>query len=278
MSTTAISGVSQAITTASVESRLSQRQTGGGKASTDSSVSRGLNLFASLLESLTQAVSQSNATLVSTPTGTASGATTASGSSSSGSSATSGTTSLAQDLQGFLHDLFHALRQTSEPTRRSGGGSDPSPIIHPLPRTPPTVTTNSGGSSGTTTTGTTGSGTTTTGSGSTTGTTTSGTSGTSTSGASSYGDHGIIAALKTLIQELGNSKVISGTNPNSGLSSGAITTLNTAFEKLLGDLGGTPGSSSDTSQLKSFLTNFLQDLQGNSSTASTVGSSIDTTA
>jgi hypothetical protein len=61
-----------------------------------------------------------------------------------------------------------------------------------------------------------------------------------------------------------------------------LSTLNSAFQKLLGDLGGTASSgssSSSTTALQSFLSTLLQNLQGGSSTnLSAVGNSVDATA
>jgi len=90
------------------------------------------------------------------------------------------------------------------------------------------------------------------------------------------------------------------------LSSNALSNLNSAFEKLLGDLGGNASSaaggtassvsgtasgtsspassgsaaaSQSTIALQSFLTSFLQDLQNNGANSfSPLGSSINTTA
>jgi hypothetical protein len=64
------------------------------------------------------------------------------------------------------------------------------------------------------------------------------------------------------------------------LSSGTLSTLNSAFEKLIGDLGGnTDSASSSTSALQSFLSSFLQNLQSSgTSTLNTLGTSVNTTA
>lgn len=82
-----------------------------------------------------------------------------------------------------------------------------------------------------------------------------------------------------LIQELTNSQEISNTDGSSSLSSSTLNTLNSAFEKLIGDLGGGTGSSSSTSALQSFLSSFLRDLQGSGAgSLSTLGTSVNTTA
>jgi hypothetical protein len=120
----------------------------------------------------------------------------------------------------------------------------------------------------------------------------------------------LVAELSSLIKELGNSQVVSATSSAAGtpstLSSDTLANLNSAFDKLISDLGGTTsdttsgttsasatgaaaGTSSaagtattgiaDTSALQSFLTSFLQDLQSSSSAApSTRGNSVDVSA
>jgi hypothetical protein len=83
--------------------------------------------------------------------------------------------------------------------------------------------------------------------------------------------------------------LISSTDSSSSLSANTLSNLNSAFEKLIGDLGGststsggtssTAGSSQSTSALQSFLTGFLQDLQNNGTQSlSALGSSVNTTA
>jgi hypothetical protein len=83
-----------------------------------------------------------------------------------------------------------------------------------------------------------------------------------------------------LIQDLTNSQEISNTDPSSSLSSSTLGTLNSAFEKLIGDLGGSTGSSSSsTSALQSFLSSFMQNLESSgASSLSTLGTSVNTTA
>jgi len=94
---------------------------------------------------------------------------------------------------------------------------------------------------------------------------------------------------------------------SSGLSSNTLSQLNSAFGKLIADLGGTQAGSSGTSAaaaaaasssstasgssaagasaatsstaaLQSFLSNFLQDLQGQNSSTSTLGGTVNTAA
>ncbi|HEY1314216.1 MAG TPA: hypothetical protein VGE92_10080, partial [Steroidobacteraceae bacterium] len=107
-------------------------------------------------------------------------------------------------------------------------------------------------------------------------------------GIAAYADRGIIAALKSLVQDLGNSQLISSTDSSSSLSANTLSNLNSAFEKLIGDLGGSTSTSGGTSStagsqstaaLQSFLTGFLQDLQNNGTQSlSALGSSVNTTA
>jgi hypothetical protein len=61
-----------------------------------------------------------------------------------------------------------------------------------------------------------------------------------------------------------------------------LSTLNSAFQKLIGDLGGTgsgASSTGSTTALQSFLSTLLQNLQGGSSTnLSSLGNSVNATA
>jgi hypothetical protein len=77
-----------------------------------------------------------------------------------------------------------------------------------------------------------------------------------------------------------DSQEITNTDPSATLSSSTVSTLNTAFQKLIGDLGGSSsGSTSSTSALQSFLSSFLQNLQSNgTSSVSPLGTSVNTTA
>lgn len=125
-------------------------------------------------------------------------------------------------------------------------------------------------------------------------------------GAAAYGQGGIIAALKALVTDLANSQELSNTDSSSGLSSNTLSNLNTAFQKLIADLGGntaatdsssTTGSTGSTGStastastaatdpsqstvaLQSFLSGFVQDLQNNGANSlSSLGSSVNTTA
>jgi hypothetical protein len=81
---------------------------------------------------------------------------------------------------------------------------------------------------------------------------------------------------------LGNSQLISSTDSAATLSSNTLSTLNSAFQKLIGDLGGSSSSASSsgsTTALQSFLSSLLQNLQGSSSAnLSAVGNSVNATA
>lgn len=261
---------------------------------------QGITLLASLIQALTQAASGQSSTATGASTSTAAatgtaaaaadtgaatgtGASTGTGSSSSGSN-------LVQDLQAFLHDLFHALRQIGRSEHH--GGDNPAgpatatngatPVSPPAPddddstanaASPATpgsvaVVTPAGTAPTSSTTPPTG------------GTTSTGSAGTAVR---AYGQNGIISAVQTLVKDLGNSQILSS-GGSQGLSSNTLSNLNSAFEKLIGDLGGsTPGAGStgtggSTAALQSFLTNFLQDLQNNGANSLSVGSSINTTA
>jgi hypothetical protein len=90
------------------------------------------------------------------------------------------------------------------------------------------------------------------------------------------------------VKELSDSQVLGSGSSTATLSSGTLSTLNSAFTKLIGDLGGgtssassssASSSSQSTAALQSFLTNFLGDLENNSAgSSSTLGTSVDTTA
>jgi len=134
-------------------------------------------------------------------------------------------------------------------------------------------------------------------------------------GIAKYGQRGLIAELTALIKDLGNSGTTSdAANRPSRVSADTLADLNAAFAKLIGDLGGTtsvasPGTATvppatdssstantpaagtastpattaasrpDTSALQSFLTSFLQDLQGSTaSAAGTLGNGVNVTA
>jgi hypothetical protein len=217
---------------------------------------------------------------------------------------------LPQDLHAFLHDLFRALRQEGH-TRHEGDDSrhsqlPPAPIsTTPVPTPVTTTSTGTITTPGTTPVTTTPPATT---------PATPPTSGTGTSIAQ-YGHRGIIAELTALIKDLGNSGTTSGAaSTPSRVSADTLANLNAAFAKLIGDFGGTAsgastgttavppatdpstpattvpagpattpattaGSHPDTAALQSFLTSFLQGLQGSSgSAAGTLGNGVNVTA
>jgi hypothetical protein len=70
----------------------------------------------------------------------------------------------------------------------------------------------------------------------------------SASPTAAYDRYGIAAELTALIKDLSNSQVVSATSSAAGsaanLSSSALANLNTAFSKLIADLGGTTSSAS----------------------------------
>jgi hypothetical protein len=187
-----------------------------------------------------------------------------------------------QDLQAFLHDLTQALRQASRSSGDGGAGS----------------TANSGTTTPIVVAGAVAPGAT-------------GAPVAANTGAAAYGQGGIIAALKSLVADLANSQELSNTDASSGLSSNTLSNLNSAFQKLIADLGGNAtgadsssstssstsssgtagstgssassasatGSSQSTAALQSFLTSFVQDLQNNGANSiSALGSSVNTTA
>jgi hypothetical protein len=237
--------------------------------------SQGLSLFSALLQALVSAASQANAASATTPTSSSTATSSTTAASSAGNTTTTATTppstasnSLPQDLGAFLHDLFHALRHAG---RQESEGRHLEPLSSATSGTTATTGT-------TTTTGTTA----TTGATATTGTTaTAAGSGSTSSTATgdvavnSYRDHGVIGALQQLIKDLTNSQVVSGASTGTaapGLSQNVVSNLNSAFQRLLADLGSTSstsGSQSDTTALKSFLQGFLQDLQGGNTSSGT---------
>jgi hypothetical protein len=273
MSTNPISASSQSNLAASLGSANRPHRHGGGGSD------QGITLLASLLQALTQAVSAgatATGTTAATNTAITDGATAAAGTTAATAtgSTTSGT-SLAQDLQAFLHDLFHALRHAGQPSHGGGYASAPRPVTTPSPTSAIAAPTATGNGIATAATAA-----------------TAATSAAGNTGIGAYGQRSIISALRALVQDLSNSQVLSTTGSSSSLSSNALSNLNSAFEKLIGDLGAstsTAGSSTasgsaaasgqSTSALQSFLTNFMRDLQSNGTNSlSSLGSSVDTTA
>jgi hypothetical protein len=167
-----------------------------------------------------------------------------------------------QDLGAFLHDLFRALR-----------------YVEHHPQEQATAPASTAASSSTTSA-----------------STASAAGSASSTPVQSYHHYGFAHALQTLISDLSDTASSSTTSSSStsgtasstsasgatgatasgGLSS-VISQLNGAFEKLIADLGGQSGAAGNTSALKNFLNQFLQDLQGGSSTGST-GNLVNTRA
>ena len=255
-----------------------RRLDGGDRDSSGDNSQQGITLLASLLQALTQAASAQPATAA-TPAAGASGTTPAATSSSAASTAstsdtnstgTASGTSLVQDLQAFLHDLFGALRHAgrSHHGGREHASDDDRTAAASAPATAATAATTPTPAPGAAAT----------------------SSPTPAPGATAYGHHGIVSELNVLIQDL--SQTAGNPGSSSGLSSERLSNLNSAFEKLIGDLGGgapSAGSSApsgsaaasgqSTSALQAFLINFLQDLQANGAhSLNSVGSSINTTA
>jgi hypothetical protein len=200
-----------------------------------------------LLASLLQALTQAATAQAAPASSPVATSTTSSVTSTIPGSGSTPSSTLVQDLQAFLHDLFYALRHAD---RERDGERTGDPGAPPVSTTTPTTTTP---------------------------TTTTPVTTPPVVATAHYRHHGIISALQALIQDL-------AAGPASG-SSGALTRLNAAFVKLIGDLGGSAsngpaaGSSGSTSALQSFLTNFLQDLQNNGQhSLNPLGSSVDTTA
>ncbi len=245
--------------------------------------------------------------------------------SSTNSSGSSGTpaSSLGADLQAFLHDLFSALRQSGGAREHTGHGSGRARDDWRAAATPAVPVSNTQQSAST---------------GASTGssaalnaappaaTNTSTTSAAATpaavstpatppaapvatssaSSTAAYGRFGIVAELNALIKDLSNSQVVSATSTAAGapanLSSSALANLNSAFTKLITDLGGTTSTASTaatgaassnassssaansspqsgTASLQAFLSSLLQDLQsGAGNSLSPLGNGVNVSA
>jgi hypothetical protein len=252
MSTNAVSASNQInLSTLLGSPKVSQRHGDDGERDSSGGNAQGITLLASLLQALIQAATSQPAPAASTPPATGAAPPT---DTSGGPSAT-----LVQDLQAFLHDLFHALRHANReshgdrivdprgPATPTSGAAATPPVSAAAPATAPATA--------------------------------------ASTVTAHYRHHGIIYALQGLIRDLGATQAPDSTVSTSGTPSTALTKLNAAFEKLLGDLtgsasgGSAAGSGQSTSALQSFLTNFLQDLQGNAvDSFNTLGSSVNTTA
>ncbi len=303
MSNTAISASNQTSLAAVYGAARGSRRHGGhgDKSSSGDNQEQGVNVLASLVQALTQAagtqapatttaaagttstaVTTATAGTTATPGTTATSSTSAtSAASATGASGGTSGSSLVQDLQAFLHDLVHALRQAS----RSNQGSGSSPTTTgsaAATSTPVTANSTAATSSATPAASSTAAAST---------PAASSTTAAANTGAAAYGQSGIIAALQSLVKDLASSQEVTNTDSSSGLSPNTLSNLNTAFQKLISDLNGsasstagtssgsTADSSESTAALQSFLTNFVQDLQNNGSNSpSYLGSSVNTTA
>lgn len=209
---------------------------------------RGGKLFSALLAALTQFVSNNSAASAAGGTSPAASASTPATSTNTGAAVPS---TLPQDLHAFLHDLFRALRQegrVATGTPASGTSSPTPPVTAgvPTPATPPATPTSSGSVR-----------------------------------LDRYGQHGLIAELQGLINDLGSNPVPAATTATTtttttgSSATPALTQLNAAFAKLITDLGG----STSTASLSSFLTGFLENLQGASGgSTSPLGNRINVSA
>jgi hypothetical protein len=222
----------------------------GGRASSDDGTDRGITLLASLLQALTQAVSAAAASVTtasaagaaSNTATSAADATTAAAAATAATGAPRSGTSLPQDLQTFLHDLFHALRDAGRPSHNGGYAIAPRPVTRPSPAGSIRAPLATGNGIATTATNA-----------------TNATNAAGNTGGGTYGQRSIIPALHALVQDLSNSQV---------LSAGSSTAS-----------GPAAATGQSTSALQSFLTNFLQDLQNTGAPSlSSLGSSVNTTA
>ncbi len=199
-------------------------------------VGAGQNLLSNALQSLKQTVAAA-ATPASASVVGASGSVGSSGAASTASAspavASSAPVPVTEELQGFLHSLFAALKQDGLSSAASSGS---------------TATAGVGASSAAAAA-----------SATTAASATSATTATSATGTAGQYQGSLISSLQTLIQQLG------GTQAQAG--SGATGQLTDSFSKLTGALGtsGTSGASTTTTasaaQLKTFLSDFLQKLQ-----------------
>lgn len=268
MSTNAVSGSNQISLAALLGSpKVSQRRGDDGERDSSGGNARGITLFASLLQALVQAATSQPASAATPAAGTpAAGSVPTDAAAPPATSAAPPTdtnggpsATLVQDLQAFLHDLFHALRHANReshgdrivdprgPATPTSGTAATPPATATTPATPPATA--------------------------------------ASTVTAHYRHHGIVYALQGLIRDLGAAQAPDSTGSPSGTPSPALTKLNAAFVKLLGDLTGSAsggsgaGSGQSTSALQSFLTNFLQDLQSNAASSfNTLGSSVNTTA
>jgi hypothetical protein len=238
-----------------------RRKSGGANASGAGSsigalpVGAGQNLLSNAIQSLKQTVSA-----VATPgSASAVGATGAVGASGATRTAQVGDAPgsstiapLTQDVQGFLHSLFAALKQDGLGSAAPAG-----------PATPATATATASVAATLGTTGTAAA---------------AGASATATSATGSVGQYqgSLVSALQTLIQQIG------GNSAGTGAGSGATRQLTDSFSKLTAAAGGSGSSTTiaaSTTQLKNFLSNLLQNLQsGGGQLSGLVGTHVNANA
>jgi hypothetical protein len=234
---------------------------------------QGVTVLASLLQALIQAVGAQSAAAAggaeaaSSPSGTA-----ADSSATSGAGATTGAgagtdtgtaaSSLVDDLRAFLHDLVHALREVGRSDHENSGltGTTSTPAA-----TAADTAAGTGAAASTAAAATTG------------------------AAAYRYRHGGVVARIQTLVHDLAAGYEGTNTDTAPAPSSHALSNLNSAFQKLIADLSGSPSGTggvtsgtagnSSTAALQSFLTNFAQDLQNNGThSLNSLGSSVNTSA
>ena len=313
MSTSAIAASSTNIVSSviGVERPLLRQPSGDGDSNSGSAPVQGSRLFTALFDALTQFVAAhqaapaaataasaatSSATPASTATSTATSTPSPASTSSTNSSGSSSTpaSSLGTDLQAFLHDLFSALRQAGGAREHAGhefgrarddwraDATPATPVSDTQPAAnaaapPAAVTSTSTASTAAAPV-----------AASTPATSSAApVAATSSSSTAAYGRFGIAAELDALIKDLSNSQVVSATSTAAGtpanLSSSALANLNSAFTKLISDLGGTTSTASspqsDTASLQAFLSSLLQNLQGGASNSlSSLGNGVNVSA
>jgi len=323
MSTSAIAASSTNIVSSviGVERPLLRQPSGYGDSNSGSAPVQGSRLFTALFDALTQFVAAhqaapaaataassatSAATVPAAAAATASSATTSpaatvstatstpSPASTSSASSSTPASSLGTDLQAFLHDLFSALRQAGGAREHAGHGfgrarddwrADATPAT-PVSDTQPAA--NAAAPPAAVTSTSTASTAAAPVAASTPATSSAApVAATSSSSTAAYGRFGIAAELDALIKDLSNSQVVSATSTAAGtpanLSSSALANLNSAFTKLISDLGGTTSTASspqsDTASLQAFLSSLLQNLQGGASNSlSSLGNGVNVSA
>jgi hypothetical protein len=287
MSTSAIAASSTNIVSSviGVERPLSRQPSGDGESNSGSAPVQGGRLFTALFDALTQFVAEHQAAPAATTAATASTViSTPSPASTNSASSSTPASSLGTDLQAFLHDLFSALRQAGGSREHAGHGSGRARDDWRADATPAVPVSTQQSASNGASSGSSAASSAPTAAATSTSTTTSTASTAATPAAASsasstaaYGRFGIAAELNALIKDLSNSQVVSATSTAAGtsanLSSSALANLNSAFTKLITDLGGTTSTASSpqsgTASLQTFLSSLLQNLQsgaGNSLT------------